>query len=244
LNITTGLVVDIGHMESRVIPIVAGCCVFDKISVLDVGGNHISKFLANILMTEMVTNEPLNRISHHRLVEQIKKSVCYVPLDYLAELEKHEKNSSLRKTYEIAVNTPMGYEEMFIGNPRIRAPEILFQPALGGHSSLKGLHHIIAEVIESFEDRDVQDQLSRNIILSGATTCLEGLQARIEKEVNEILSLTLKLRGKSTVHYFKELRGFTASYGAGSAVGAGAGFKELYTSKEVYDEEKVITALP
>ncbi len=57
-----------------------------------------------------------------------------------------------------------------------RAPEVLFNPAALGQEA-PGIHHLVNNTINKC-DIDVKRELYNNIVLSGGTSMLDGLQTR------------------------------------------------------------------
>lgn len=68
-----------------------------------------------------------------------------------------------------------------IGYERYFAPEILFNPALGGQEH-PGMHNFIDSSIKKL-DMDLKRSLYKNIVLSGGNTEIPGFTERIAKEL-------------------------------------------------------------
>ena len=57
-------------------------------------------------------------------------------------------------------------QQLFVGEERVRAPELLFQPALAGFEH-EGLQHLVRRCILDC-DLEVQEQLLAHVQLAGA----------------------------------------------------------------------------
>lgn len=73
---------------------------------------------------------------------------------------------------------------MSISESRFMAPEALFFPNLiKGNDDSLGIHELILKSIMDC-DIDVRKDLYKNVILSGGTSCFEGLPDRLKKELD------------------------------------------------------------
>ena len=111
-----------------------------------------------------------------RYAEDIKKSLCKVALDYPAELEHLTEDA--RQEYKL----PDG-QVINMGDEILRAPEVLFDGA--GEESL-GIHQAIIDVINKKIDSAERVPLYGNIIITGGSSLLTGMQERLSKEVREL----------------------------------------------------------
>jgi len=120
-------------------------------------------------------------------VRDIKEKLCYVALDYDAELKKYETSSANDKPFEL----PDG-NVITVGNQRFRCPELLFKPTFTG-KEYPGIHELTFQSIMKC-DIDVRKDLYANIVMSGGTTMYSGIAERLSKEVTALAPSTMKIK--------------------------------------------------
>nr|KYP58887.1 Actin-related protein 8 [Cajanus cajan] len=170
---TSGIVVNIGFQVTSVVPILNGR-VMRKVGVEVIGLGALK--LTGYLREKM----QLNNLSFQSLytVRTLKEKLCYVALDYEAELLKDTQAS-----FEAA-----GEGWFTLSKERFQTAEILFQPHLAGVQAMS-LHQAIALCVEHCHSADLAGDSDwyKTIVLSGGTACLPGLAERIEKELRALL---------------------------------------------------------
>lgn len=170
---TTGIVLDAGDGVSHAVPIYEGYSLPHAIKRVDMAGRDLTQFMAKKLMEEghtFVTSAGLE------IVRQIKEKFCYVALGSATE-EDNEKS-------EEVVQYKLPDESVIeIGRCRYWVPEALFVPKLIGLEAM-GYPDFVKSSIDAC-DIDVKKDLYQNIVLSGGTTMLTGLEKRLEKEIAE-----------------------------------------------------------
>ncbi|KAK7271406.1 hypothetical protein RJT34_27273 [Clitoria ternatea] len=170
---TSGIVVNIGFQVTSIVPILNGK-VLCKVGVEVVGLGALK--LTGLLREKM----QLNNLNFQSLytVRTLKEKLCYVALDYEAELSKDTQAS-----FEA-----VGEGWFTLSKERFQTAEILFQPHLAGVQAM-GLHQAIALCVEHCHAAELAGDTDwyKTVVLSGGTACLPGLAERIEKELQALL---------------------------------------------------------
>ncbi len=176
----TGLIVEIGDSNTRIVPIYKGYKLEHAVRILDIGGRVLTRHMEHTLES---IGWSVDSSIRRELVRVLKEKACFVSLDYKEDLkrsEQYEKEYSLPDGSTISLN-----KERFI------VPEILFKPT----SQLEedALHVAIMDVIEAC-DLDIRPDLLNNIFLSGGSSMFPNLKSRIYQE----LELELARRKKKS----------------------------------------------
>lgn len=174
-GLTTGCVIDAGETITHIVPVYECFSMTHVAQRLEVGGRQINGFLKTLLIQNGIELQSSNE---RDVLRNIKETLCYIPSDYNAELDKIEHVNDIEKNFLL----PEG-QEIRIGAPRFKAPQPLFDPQLV-HVASPGLHQIVNEVISKTDD--LRSTMYENILLTGGTSMFPGLAERLEKDISPL----------------------------------------------------------
>lgn len=217
---TSGIVMDSGDGVSHCVPIYEGYSLPHAICRLDLAGRDLTTYLQRILKERGLV---LEGSSGREIVRDIKEKLCYVSLDYEAELANAHLSSDLEKNYELPDGTIVQ-----VGDERFRTPEALFQPELLGQEA-DGVHTLLYNSIQQC-DVDIRRDLYDNIVFSGGTTMYKGLKERIKKEMTQLAPASVRVKIVAP-----EERKYSVWIG-GSILSSLTSFSDMWITKEEFDE--------
>ncbi|KAL0734867.1 hypothetical protein Bca4012_011077 [Brassica carinata] len=170
---TSGIVVNIGFQVITIVPILNGKVMRQVgVEVIGFGALKLTGFLKEKMQE--------NNITFHSLytVRTLKENLCYVALDYEAELSRDTQASM-----EI-----LGEGWFTLSKERFQTGEILFQPRLAGMRAMS-LHQAVALCMDHCDEAGLTGDGSwfKTVVLAGGSACLPGLAERLEKELQNYL---------------------------------------------------------
>ncbi|XP_028752825.1 actin-related protein 8 isoform X1 [Neltuma alba] len=170
---TSGIAVNVGFQVTSIVPILNGK-VMRKVGVevVGLGAIKLTGFLRELMQRNNMNFESLYT------VRTLKEELCYVAIDYEAELLKDTQAS-----FEAA-----GEGWFTLSKERFQTGEILFQPRLAGLQAM-GLHQAVALCMDHCHSAELAGDPDwfKTVVLSGGTACLPGLAERLDKELRDLL---------------------------------------------------------
>ena len=115
-----------------------------------------------------------------------------------------------------------------IGSERFRATECLFQPPLLGLNRA-GVHDLLCASIMKC-DKDIRNDLYRNVVLAGGSTMFYGFPERIQTELEKHASDAID------VHVIASPDRKNSVWTGGSILSSLSTLEEMWISKDYYDE--------
>lgn len=175
-GVETGVVVEMGESMTHITPVYKGHAIPKADKLLSIGGRAIIQHLLKLLRLK---GFPLNDQEDIEVGRQIKEQYCFVSTDLDLDDRLASETTALFDSLKLIDGTTIS-----LSRERFEAPEAFFKPAMLSCEST-GLADMIFEVIQN-ADIDCRADLYRNIILSGGSSLLHGMQERLNVELNHL----------------------------------------------------------
>ena len=209
-----GLVIDSGHANTYVVPVIEATSIPDASLSTDLAGLYLDERLIAALKE---TGHELTGSSAKYIVQDIKAKSCYVAEDFSAEYET--------KTEDFSYEMPDG-QIIKIQTDRFKTPEVLFDPSRDGFYEDGVVRMAVKSILKC--DKYIQNDLYQNVVLTGGTTLLRGYPERFRKDLKGLVDHPVKVVAPPE-------RGSLAWIG-GSILTSLSSFEKAWITKEDYDE--------
>ncbi|XP_051028979.1 actin-like protein 9 [Acomys russatus] len=165
------LVVDTGHGVSYTVPVVQGYNLPHAIQRLDLAGNHLTAFLAEMILGSgfLLRQEDLD------MVENIKHCHCYLASDF--EKEQARLDEECKQTLKL----PDG-RTVTLGKELFQCPELLFHPPEIPGLSPIGLPAMAEQSLLKVPP-ELRTHVAQNVLLCGGSSLFTGLEGRFRAEL-------------------------------------------------------------
>ncbi|XP_050995800.1 actin-like protein 9 [Acomys russatus] len=165
------LVVDTGHGVSYTVPVVQGYNLPHAIQRLDLAGNHLTAFLAEMLLGSgfLLRQDDLD------MVEYIKHCHCYLASDF--EKEQARLDEECKQTLKL----PDG-RTVTLGKELFQCPELLFHPPEIPGLSPIGLPAMAEQSLLKVPP-ELRTHVAQNVLLCGGSSLFTGLEGRFRAEL-------------------------------------------------------------
>ena len=220
---TTGLVVDAGEGCITAVPVYEGVSLPHATGRADIGGRDVTAQLMRLLR---VRGLPLSSSAEAELAREIKEATSRVALDPRAAEAEAAEGKSAEGRYRL----PDG-RVLTVGAERFRAPELLFDPSVGGMEA-PGVGVLAAGAVLR-ADVDTRSALLGGVLLCGGASKCPGFGARLLREMRGLSPKGSKIRIKAPKE--RELLPWVG----GSILAALSSFRGRWVSKQEFDEEGV-----
>ncbi|KAL1195241.1 Actin-related protein 8 [Cardamine amara subsp. amara] len=170
---TSGIVVNIGFQVITILPILHGKVMRQVgVEVIGFGALKLTGFLKEKMQENNISFQSLYT------VRTLKEKLCYVALDYKAELSRDTQAS-----VEVS-----GEGWFTLSKERFQTGEILFQPRLAGMRAMS-LQQAVSLCMDHCDAAGLTGDGSwfKTVVLTGGSACLPGLAERLERELHDHL---------------------------------------------------------
>ena len=173
---TSGTVLESGEGVTQSCVVYEGYSIPSSYERYNYGGKDVTEFLRDLLKKK---GYHFYNSTELKIINEIKENLCY--------LEINKRNNSYKKTINIK-NSPYYLPDgsnISIGEERILAPELLFNPEYTGKEYLGFTDMIISSINRI--DIDLKKSSYENIWLSGGNTSFKELDGKLVNELKNKL---------------------------------------------------------
>ncbi|TPX61369.1 hypothetical protein PhCBS80983_g01161 [Powellomyces hirtus] len=185
-NLTTGLVIDIGHETTDVTPIIDNNIIRYAHKTIPLGGRDIELYLKRLLQEDPVfMSELAGADLTDELVRHIKETACEINVS-----PESSRPAPVDATKRVSFS--VNGKEYTIGSARYRCADVLFDPLLfydarSDHASM-GIHEACYLAVTEACEPEKRTLLWDALLLTGGCAGLKGLRHRLDKELMGLVS--------------------------------------------------------
>ena len=179
---TSGVVLESGDGVTQSCVVYEGYSIPNSYMREDYGGRDVTEYLQLLLKR---VGYSFTSSSEFEIVKKIKESSCYTLLF---------NNLDGRKQVEAGISQYYLPDGSYInlGEEKVLAPEILFNPSMIGKE-----YHSFQEMIKSSIDKvdvELRNQLYSYVLVSGGNTFFKGIQEKLHKEIQKIAPKRMRVK--------------------------------------------------
>jgi len=176
---SSGLVVEVGHSVSQIVPIFEGFPLYHAICKSEFGGQDLTAYLRQMLEKAKKYDQLVNfnTLAGYKTVTEIKEKLCYVSQNIGEE------------QYNVGMSEYVlpDRKVIQISHEAYKCPEALFDPKLAGRDDVMGVHRSMYHVYDKSDDY-IKQILMDNIVLAGGSTMFQGFKERLVYEFSRTLT--------------------------------------------------------
>ena len=180
---TSGTVLESGEGVTQSCVVYEGYSIPSSYERYNYGGKDVTLYLRDLLKKR---GYHFYNSSEVKLFNEIKEKLCYIEnIKRNMNINYDDNNKEITKYY-----LPDG-SNIDIGDEKIKAPELLFNPELIGKEYLSFDEMVINSINKA--DIDLRNQSYENIWISGGNSSFKELNKRLVKEIKNKVDKNLKV---------------------------------------------------
>jgi len=214
----SGLALDVGHGVTSAVAVYEGYALPHATQRQNLAGEAVSDFLKKSMLDR---GHIFATMSERLTVQKMKEQSCYVSQDYEAECKGYKNVTE----FQLPDGTVIP-----ISQPRIRCPQLLFDPSIYQPlDEYKSLHSIIHTCVQCC-DLDLHRALLNNVVAVGGTSSFVNFRQVLQNKLKSIVPL------RAQVHITTPEDPVLCGWQGGSILTELSTFNTQWVTKDNYDE--------
>lgn len=184
---STALVVNVGHTETRVIPVVEHTVYWAATSFLPLGTHHMLDHFQNTIRYKLVCRTLKEKERMLQLMGQIYVSTSVNDLTQSVRPNALEKST----VYHFQGSDTLGL--YLDSKERYAAPEVFFDPEVAVPDLTDGIDRLVSNTLQFLRSRthpsvgNLCETMAENILLTGRIASLPGFTERLELQIKHLM---------------------------------------------------------